>query len=101
VFGGGVGLLAGALVVVWDVVRSPHPRVLLRLSAVTMALAPVAWILGNLGRWGDVTPELVTGNPAPSMLVVTSLVLLLVGSWRGAAREPALDGPAPGARSTT
>ena len=47
-----------------------------------MALAPVAWIVGNLSRWGEIGPQLVLGNPAPSHLVVAALILLVVGSWR-------------------
>lgn len=82
VFAGTAGLIAGAVVATWSTVGSPRPRTFLRLSAVAMALVPVTWILGNLERWGEVSPQLVLGNPAPSVLVVVSLVLLLVGSWR-------------------
>ena len=57
-----------------------------------MVLAPLAWVLGNLSRWGEVSPQLVLANPAPSVLVVLSLVLVVVGSWRDADPD---DGPAP------
>lgn len=82
VFAGMPGLVAGVGVALWSVVRPPTPRTLLRLSVLAMALAPVAWVLGNLPRWGEVGPQLVLGNPAPSVLVVLALVLLVVGSWR-------------------
>ncbi len=94
VFAGMPGLLAGAGVALWSVTRDPAPRTLLRLSVVTMVLAPVAWVLGNLTRWGEVSPQLVLANPAPSVLVVLSLVLVIVGSWRDAdpnAGPPPLD----------
>ena len=76
------GLVAGLAVAAWCLWRNPVPRTLLRASAVTMALAPVAWVVGNLTRWGVVSPQLVLANPAPSVLVVAGLVLLVVGSWQ-------------------
>lgn len=76
------GLVIGAAVGAWHVVAAPSPRTLLRLSGATMALAPVAWVVGNLSRWGEIGPQLVLGNPAPSLLVVAALILLVVGSWR-------------------
>ena len=76
------GLVIGAAVGVWHLGAAPSPRTLLRLSGVAMALAPVAWIVGNLSRWGEIGPQLVLGNPAPSHLVVAALILLVVGSWR-------------------
>ena len=82
VFAGWPGLAAGAGVALWHVARAPTPRTLLRLSVVAMVLAPVAWVVGNLSRWGEISPQLVLENPAPSVLVVLSLVLLVVGSWR-------------------
>jgi arabinofuranan 3-O-arabinosyltransferase len=81
VFAGLTGVVAGSVVALWSLVRSPDPRTLLRLSALAMLLAPLAWVLGNLPRWGVVSPQLVLGNPAPSVLVIMSLVLLVVGSW--------------------
>jgi len=64
-----------------------------------MLLVPLAWIVGNLGRWGEPSPQLVLGNPAPSVLVVASLVLLVVGSWRD--ERPDGAGPElPGATPT-
>jgi arabinofuranan 3-O-arabinosyltransferase len=76
------GLVIGAAVGVWHLGAAPSPRTLLRLSGVAMALAPVAWIVGNLSRWGEIGPQLVLGNPAPSHLVVAALILLVVGSYR-------------------
>ncbi len=84
VFAGLPGLVAGAGVALWSVTGAPAPRTLLRLSVVAMVLAPVAWVLGNLSRWGEVSPQLVLANPAPSVLVVLSLVLVVVGAWRDA-----------------
>lgn len=81
-FAGPVGLLAGLVVAAWSMARPPRPSTLLRLSAAAMGMVPIAWVLGNLDRWGEVSPQLVVGNPAPSTLVVVALVLLVVGSWR-------------------
>jgi arabinofuranan 3-O-arabinosyltransferase len=82
VFAGLPGLVVGAGVAAWHLARPPAPRTLLRLSVLAMGLAPLAWVLGNLSRWGEISPQLVLANPAPSVLVVLSLVLLVVGSWR-------------------
>lgn len=82
VFAGLPGAAVAGVVALWSVLGRPAPRTLLRLSALSMLLAPLAWIVGNLGRWGEPSPQLVLGNPAPSVLVVASLVLLVVGSWR-------------------
>jgi arabinofuranan 3-O-arabinosyltransferase len=87
-FAGPVGLVAGFAVAAWSLARSPRPSTLLRLSALAMGLVPIAWIVGNLSRWGEVSPQLVGENPAPSTLVVVALVLLLVGSWRDTDVEP-------------
>ena len=97
VFAGLPGAAVAGVVAGWSILGRPAPRTLLRLSAVTMALAPLAWIVGNLGRWGEPSPQLVLGNPAPSVLVVASLVLLVVGSWR----DERADGAGPGRPGTT
>ena len=59
--------------------RRPRPRTLLTASVVAFALVPVAWLLGNAGRWGEITPALVTDNPWPGRLAATALALLVVG----------------------
>ena len=81
------GLVVGLAVAAWCLLRAPAPRTLLRASTVAMVLAPVAWVVGNLPRWGVVSPQLVLANPAPSVLVLASLVLLVVGSWRDDSQE--------------
>jgi arabinofuranan 3-O-arabinosyltransferase len=86
-FAGGVGLTAGALALVWIVLGSPRPRTLLHLATGAMTLVPVAWVLGNLHQWGEVSPQLVLGNQAPSVLAIVSLVLLVLGSWGESDRE--------------
>lgn len=82
VFAGLVGLAVGILTAVWHLRRDPAPDTVLKVAAVSMALAPVAWIIGNIPRWGQIGPDLVRHNPAPSVLVICSLVLLVLGSWR-------------------
>lgn len=80
VLAGVAGLVAAIAVVLWRRVRPLTSRGLLRAAAAAMALAPLAWILGNLGRWGEISPQLVVANPAPSILVVCSLVWLAAAS---------------------
>ena len=87
-FAGPVGLVAALLVTAWSMARPPRPDTLLRLSAAAMGLVPLAWVVGNLDRWGEVSPQLVLGNSAPSTLVVLALVLLVVGTWRDVDVEP-------------
>lgn len=55
----------------------------MKAAALAMALAPLAWVIGNVPRWGQIGPQLVLANQAPSVLVIASLVCLLAGS-RGA-----------------
>ncbi|HHU11110.1 MAG TPA: DUF3367 domain-containing protein [Intrasporangiaceae bacterium] len=81
-FAGLPGLAIGATVAVAVILRKPTSRTVFRLAAVSMSLAPAAWIIGNLHRWGEIGPDLVLRNPAPSLLVVTSLTLLVVATWR-------------------
>ena len=81
------GLVAGIGVAAACLWRRTTPRTLLRGSVVAMALAPVAWVVGNLPRWGVPSPQLVLANPTPSVFVIASLVLLVAGTWREAYDE--------------
>jgi hypothetical protein len=80
---GGVVVGAAALMVaavhVW---RTVPPRGVLLLGVVLLALTPVAFLVGNASRWGDVTPRLVLDNPWPGWLGGCALMLLCVGVWR-------------------
>lgn len=80
VFAGVAGALAGLVVALWVVLRRPSSGTLVKAAALAMALAPLAWVIGNVPRWGQIGPQLVLANPAPSVLVIASLVCLLAGS---------------------
>lgn len=78
--------------------QRPRPRTLLSVAVAVFLAVPVAWVLGNLDRWGEITPALVTDNPWPGWLAATGLALLVVGVLdddrdlairRGAPRERA------------
>jgi hypothetical protein len=87
VFGGPPALVTGLVLAAWYAVRPPRPSTLLRLAVVAMTVVPLAWVVGNLERWGEVSPQLVLGNPAPSVAAVVALVLLVVGAWRDAGSD--------------
>jgi hypothetical protein len=60
-----------------------------------VALAPLAYLLGNLGRLDLVTPDLVSANLLPQVLVAAGLALVTVavtaevlGSGPGDGRRP-------------
>jgi hypothetical protein len=77
------GALPGALGValgVWHVVRPPAARTLLIGALAALALAPVAWVVGNAGRLGEVSPRLVTDNPWPGGLAAVGVTLLVAGT---------------------
>ena len=84
--GGTLGL-AVALVAVVGLVLGVRPWQVLATSVVLMAVAPVAWIIGNRSRLGDLGFDLVTANPAPNRFAVAALALLVVGVF--------LDAPDP------
>ena len=84
--GGALGL-AVALVAVAGLLLGVHPRAVLAVGVVLMALTPLAWVLGNRSRIGDLGFDLVTANPAPNRFAVAALTLLVVGVF--------LDEPAP------
>lgn len=58
--------------------RVPARRVI-GVAAVLLALTPIAWIIGNHGRIGEVTFALVTANRWPGVLAGVALVVLAVG----------------------
>jgi arabinofuranan 3-O-arabinosyltransferase len=75
----GAAALAVAAVHIW---RAVPPRGVLLLGVVLFALTPVAFLVGNASRWGEVTPRLVLDNPWPGWLGGCALMLLCVGVWR-------------------
>ena len=81
---GPVGLLAAAvagLVVLSGLIPR---RGWYRLSLLAIALAPVAWILGNAERWGSVTAALVYDNQAAGWAAWFALTTCAIGLAVGA-----------------
>ena len=58
------------------------------IGAGCWALLPVAWYGGNAGRWGEVTPVLVSGNLWPHVVAFVGLLLMVVGVGRDELERP-------------
>jgi hypothetical protein len=82
-------------VAAWHLLRPPQPRTLLVAAAVLFAAVPVLWVVGNAGRLGQVSADLVTGNPAPGVIAALGLALLVTGVWRDVSAAPAPTAPSP------
>ena len=99
--GGGVGLLAGAAFVVYDLVSRPAPRDLLVIAVLLLGLVPLVVLARGLPAAGAVGPGFVEGNLVAHYLAGAGLALLVVGvlrDVRGGSSEAgdgdAGDGPA-------
>jgi hypothetical protein len=99
--GGGVGLVAGAAFVVYDLVNRPAPRDLLVLAVLLLGLVPLVVLARGLPAAGAVGPGFVEGNLVAHHLAGAGLALLVVGVLRDVRGGPgdledggADDGPA-------
>jgi hypothetical protein len=81
-FGGGIGLVAGAAFVVYDLVSRPTPRDLLVLSVLLLGLVPLVVLARGLPGVAEVGPGFVEGNLAAHYLAGAGLALLVVGVLR-------------------
>jgi hypothetical protein len=97
-FGGGVGLVAGAAFVVYDLVSRPTPRDLLVLAVLLLGLVPLVVLAGGLPAVEEVGPGFVEGNLVAHYLAGAGLALLVIGVLRevraGGAAADREDGPA-------
>ena len=92
--GGPVVGVAAVALLAWHAWRPPPPRSVLRLAVVLLVMAPVAYVAGNLTRWGTISPYLVWHNQWPHWLAGCALLLLCVGVWRQDRQaEPIGSGP--------
>ena len=66
----------------WHARAPPSPRLLYRAALVLVVLTPVAFLVGNVSRWGDVSAALVLANPWPARLAACALALVCLGVWR-------------------
>ena len=80
--GGGVGLVAGAAFVVYDLVSRPAPKDLLVLAILLFGLVPLVVLAGGLPAAGAVGPGFVEGNLVAHYLAGAGLALLVVGVLR-------------------
>jgi hypothetical protein len=80
--------LVAAGLAAWDLFRRPRATTVVLAGVGCWVALPVAWYTGNAGRWGEVTPELVTGNPWPHVLGYVGLLLVVVGVVRHEVERP-------------
>jgi len=96
--GGGVGLVAGAAFVVYDLVSRPAPRDLLVIAALLFGLVPLVVLARGLPAAGAVGPGFVEGNLVAHYLAGAGLALLVIGILRdvqaGEAGVEAAEAPA-------
>jgi hypothetical protein len=86
--GGGVGLVAGAAFLVYDLVSRPAPRDLLVIAALLLGLVPLVVLARGLPGAGAVGPAFVEGNLVAHYLAGAGLALLVVGVLRDVRGEP-------------
>jgi hypothetical protein len=103
--GGGIGLVAGAAFVVYDLVSRPTPRDLLVIAVLLLGLVPLVVLARGLPAAGGVGPGVVEDNLVAHYLAGAGLALLVVGVLRevragppGDDEVPALPAPRPAAR---
>jgi hypothetical protein len=80
--GGGVGLVAGAAFVVYDLVSRPAPRDLLVIAVLLLGLVPLVVLARGLPVAQTVGPGFVEGNLVAHYLAGAGLALLVVGVLR-------------------
>jgi hypothetical protein len=104
--GGGIGLVAGAAFVVYDLVSRPTPRDLLVIAVLLLGLVPLVVLARGLPAADAVGPGFVEGNLVAHYLAGAGLALLVIGVLRevqgataggendgGSAAAPALPPP--------
>jgi hypothetical protein len=87
--GGGVGLVAGAAFVVYDLVSRPAPRDLLVIAVLLLGLVPLVVLARGLPAAQEVGPGFVEGNLVAHYLAGAGLALLVVGVLRDVRGGPA------------
>jgi hypothetical protein len=74
-----LGAVAAAVASAVVLARLASPRRVILASVVLLAVTPIVWILGNHGRFGEVTFAVVTANRWPGRVAAVALVVLAVG----------------------
>ena len=80
--GGGIGLVAGAAFVVYDLVSRPTPRDLLVIAVLLLGLVPLVVLARGLPAADAVGPGFVEGNLVAHHLAGAGLALLVIGVLR-------------------
>ena len=80
--GGGIGLVAGAAFVVYDLVSRPAPRDLLVIAVLLLGLVPLVVLARGLPAADAVGPGFVEGNLVAHYLAGAGLALLVIGVLR-------------------
>ncbi|HYN18430.1 MAG TPA: hypothetical protein VEY96_10130 [Actinomycetes bacterium] len=80
--GGGIGLVAGAAFVVYDLVSRPTPRDLLVIAVLLLGLVPLVVLARGLPAADAIGPAVVQGNLVAHYLAGAGLALLVVGVLR-------------------
>jgi hypothetical protein len=93
--GGGVGLVAGAAFVVYDLVSRPAPRDLLVLAVLLLGLVPLVVLARGLPAAAAIGPGFVEGNLVAHYLAGAGLALLVIGVLRDVRSGSPGDGPEP------
>jgi hypothetical protein len=96
--GGGIGLVAGAAFVVYDLVSRPAPRDLLVIAVLLLGLVPLVVLARGLPAADAVGPGFADGNLVAHYLAGAGLALLVVGVLREV-RAGSAGGDGEGGRS--
>lgn len=73
---GGVTGIAAGLVAAAALFLGVRSKVVMACGLVGIASLPIVFFVGNGDRWGEVSPELVVGNPWTSLVALTSTTLI-------------------------
>ncbi len=80
--GGRAGLVLAVLLVLWDLVYAPAPRVLLLAALLALVAVPVTILIRGLPTAATLSPDFAAGSLLPHLLAGTGLALLVLGTLR-------------------
>ncbi len=80
--GGRAGLVLAVLLVLWDLLYAPAPRVLLLAALLVVVSVPVTILIRGLPTVATLSPEFAAGSLLPHLLAGTGLALLVLGILR-------------------
>jgi len=86
VFGGLLVGVATAILCAAAFLFNLGSRRIFGASLLLLALAPFAWIAGNIPQWSLASPVLVADNPAPAILTALALAMSVLGVLWGKKR---------------